>query len=284
MNAFWSQLGNPPITSDIGGCNHFVVLDAAQIDRYASLIAAFHGAISSVALFGDPLAPSRRDATPHLLELHGLDSFPKLARILERAEASHGALTWLISPLTQTEITTRLKIRLDARLPDDYDCVNRFFDGRIAPHLHSALTPEQRRDFFSVAEQWWVIAPNYQWLSLECQFSDEDQFSGPLSVTAAQEASLIDGCYPYAVLEHFEHTDPELLETIPVAQRYAFIREALQAARRFGIESGSEAVLFCTLSLTRGERFHETPAWHAGLEQVLARETTLQQVVRNYRD
>lgn len=91
---------------------------------------------------------------------------------------------------------------------------------------------------------------------------------------------MIDNCYPYALIEHFERTDPELLETIPSPTRYAFMRETLQTARRYGIESGSEATLFCTLSMTRGRAFHETPEWQSGLADIRQGKAKLSDVVK----
>lgn len=280
MSSFWDKLPKPPVAANALNWWHYALLDAAQITRYDARFKAFGDAVDSVPLFGEPLAPERYDATPHLLALRGSKSFPSLARRLKEAEAGQGALSWLVSSLPLVELAARLKRRLDACLPDNVDCVNRFFDGRVAPHLHTTLTAAQCRDFFSVAEQWLVIAPDYQWHPLECQFSDEDRFSGPLCFTAAQEAHLIDNCYPYAVLEHFERTDPELLDTVPSPERYAFIRQALQTAQRYGIESGSEATLFCTLSMTRGRKFHEDTAWQSGLEAVRQGEAKLIDVVK----
>lgn len=280
MSSFWIELPTPVFSSSASNCRHYVLLDAAQIPRYEARFKAFGDAVDSVPLFGEPLAPERYDATPHLLALRGPKSFHALASRLKAAEAGHGALSWLVSPLPLVELATRLKRRLDARLPDDVDCVNRFFDGRVAPHLHAALTAEQCREFFAVAEQWLVIAPDYQWQTLECQFSEEDSFSGPLCFTVAQEAHLIDHCYPYAVLEHFEQTDPELLDTIPLPARYAFIHDALQTAQRYGIESGSESTLFCTLSMTRGVTFHADPAWQGRLEAVRQGKAKLSDVVK----
>lgn len=279
MYSFWNELPLPPSASTTD-CQHYALLDAAQIARYEVRFKPFAGAIESAPLFGEPLAPDRYDATPHLLALTAPNSFRGLARRLKEAEAGHGTLSWLVSPLPLAELVARLKLRLDARLPDDVDCVNRFFDGRVTPHLHAALTVEQRRTFFSVADQWLVIGPDFQWHPLGCEFSGEDCFSGPLNFTPSQEAQMIDNCYPYALIEHFERTDPELLETIPSPTRYAFMRETLQTARRYGIESGSEATLFCTLSMTRGVTFHETPEWQSGLADIRQGKAKLSDVVK----
>jgi len=279
MYSFWNELAFPP-TNSTTDYQCYALLDAAQIVRYEVRFKTFGGAIESAPLFGESLAPERYGATPHLLALNTPKSFHTLVSRLKEAEASHGALSWLVSPLPFAALLAGLKQRLDARLPDNIDCVNRFFDGRVAPHLHAALTADQRSAFFSVAEEWLVIGPDFQWHPLVCEFSDEDRFFGPLEFTTSQEAQMIDNCYPYALIEHFERTDPELLDTIPSHTRYAFMRETLQTARRYGIESGSEATLFCTLSMTRGAAFHETPAWQSGLADIRQGKAKLSDVVK----
>lgn len=284
MGNFWHELPPPPVDAQADGNEgqprHYILLDAAQIDRYSSRFADARDVIAAQPLLGQPLAPERHDATPHLLHVSAPQSLLSIARKLATAEASHGALTWLVSPLPLAELARRLKRRLDITLPDQLGCMNRYYDGRVAPHLHAALTPEQRRDFFSVARQWLVIGPDDQWLSLACEYAAEDPFSGPLVVNTGQEARIIDGCYPYAIIEHFERTDPELLDTLPPAGRYAFIRDALEAARQFGIESGSEATLFCTLAMTRGMDFYRQAEWKDGLEQIRQGQSRLADVLR----
>ena len=195
-----------------------------------------------------------------------------------------GALSWLVSPLGIDALASRLRARLDARLPDNFSCVNRYFDGRITPHLHGCLTDAQRAAFFSVSTQWWVVSHNHQWQSLACAFALHDPFNAPQVLNEAEQAQMIDACYPYTVIEHFAQTDEELLDEVPAAERYGFFRQALIAAARFGIEGGASAILFCTLTLTRGPNFYAQATWPALLERVKRGELTLQQAVKAQHD
>lgn len=280
MSSFWSELSSPPIHHVFSAGKYYALIDAAQVERFSRTINSKNGSVQGqVALFGEVIAPERHDATPHLFEITGPKYYATLIRQLSRIEASHGAITCLVSPLELPELAARLKRRLDAKLPDGVDCVNRFFDGRITPHLHACLSDEQRAIFFSVAEQWMVVGHDYEWQALDCHFTAHDHFSGPLLFNTKQEAYLIDHCYPYALIEHFERTDSELLDTVEPNRRYRFFQKAIEAAERYNIEGSSDITLFCTLSLTRGAGFHEETPWAEKLQAVQAGKINLQEVI-----
>lgn len=285
MASFWFDLPSPPILPVAGTSHYYAMIDGAQVERFSQRINASGTAISGrVALFGEPIAPDRFDATPHLFEIRDPADYAVIIRQLSRAETGHGALSLLVSPLELPEMATRLKRRMDVKLQDDVDCVNRFFDARITPHLHACLSNEQRPRFFSVAEQWLVVGHDYEWLSLPCHCADEDLFSGPLTLNAKQEAYLIDHCYPYALVEHFERTDPELLDNVEPKRHYKFFQKAIEAAERYNIEGASDITLFCTMSLTRGAGFHKEAPWAEKLEAVQAGTATLQQILKSIHD
>lgn len=257
-----------------------MLLDAAQIERFSVWIPPIKVITAMASVFREPpQAPDHFNVTPHLAEISDPEKFWQLAYRLAQCSASHGAMTWLVSPLPLAELTTRLRLRLDARLPDNFDCINRYYDGRVLPHLHACLTDAQRDAFFSLAEQWWFVSPAFEWQSLPCRWREADSFTAPLELDAKQEAHLIDACYPYAVIEHFERSDPELLDSLPPLQRYGFMREALRAAANFGIED-SEAILFCTLAMTRGADFYKEAAWANGLKSVQQGKATLSDVLK----
>ena len=232
MTSFWFNVPTPPLQPVSGPTRYYAMIDAAQVEGFSQRVNVNGAAIlGRCALFGDPIAPDRFDATPHLFEVRDPNAYAMLTRRLSQMEASHGALTLLVSPLNFSELTARLKCRMDVKLQDDVDCVNRFFDGRISQHLHACLSNEQRTAFFSVAEQWMVVGHDHEWQALTCHCTDEDPFSGPLILNVQQEIYLIDHCYPYALIEHFERTDPELLDTVEPKQRYRFSRKRLKQRR-----------------------------------------------------
>jgi hypothetical protein len=277
----WSELGAPKTQAPVQGERQYVLIDAAQVDRLNDRLPNLGSVSRHESVFAAPIAPSLADASPHVLEVSGENAYGDLLRgDFADAVAFFGALTWLVSPLSLSDLAARLRLRLDAQLPDRFDCVNRFFDARIAPHLHECLTGRQRVEFFSVSTQWWVVSHTHAWQSLACSFSSGDPFTAPLALDEAQQAFMIDACYPYSVIDHFRETDEELLNQVPASEHYGLFRRALEVASDYGIDGGATAILFCTLILTRGPTFYEQPEWRIALERVKRGEITLQQAVK----
>ncbi len=285
FHASWSSLGAPALRPLAQAERQYALIDGAQVDRLGQLLSTLCGGVRHRSVFLSPLAPDLANATPHLVEMEGQDAYRALLTpTFVGAVPFYGALSWLISPLAIDELAARLRHRLDVVLPDRFDCVNRFFDARIAPALSECLTTPQRADFFSVSTQWWVVSHQHRWQSLPCRFSLPDPYTAPLLLDDAQQAHMIDVCYPYSVIEHFRQTDEELLDQIPEAEQYGLFRQALSIAASYGIDGGPSAILFCTLAITRGPTFHMEPEWHAALEQIKRREITLQQAVKARHD
>jgi Domain of unknown function (DUF4123) len=280
----WTSVGPPKLMSLNDGDHHYALIDAAQIDRFSAKLGGTRAVRAHEPLFGLPIAPANADATPHLLSVAGLDALRSLTGTWTDRHTSHGAIAWLISPLPHRELAARLRARLDARLPDRFDCVNRYFDGRVTPHLHDCLEASQREVFFSVCRQWWAVDHTHRWRSLPCTFLTLDTFEPPLELNDGQQAHLVDACYPHAVIEHFVQTDEDLLKEVPAAERYGFFRNTLRTAADYGIEGGATAILFCTLALTRGPNFHIEPEWQAALQEVRTGKSTLQQAVKAQHD
>lgn len=285
MPSFWSNLPPLPVADTSESVRYYALIDAAQLERFSQTMKLKSDSIlSRVALLGEQIAPDRYDASPHLLELAGPNSYRNLVGQFARLNASPGVMTCLASALAASELAARLRRRLDAILPDEVECINRFFDGRISPHLHACLDDQQRSEFFSLATQWLVVGHDYTWQSLACHFAEHDPYSGPLAISTRQEAYLIDHCYPYALIEHFERTDADLLDGVPAAQRYRFFKDAMAAAEEYGIERSSDITLFCTLSMTRGASFHEQAPWPEKLKAVQAGTASLQDVLKSIHD
>lgn len=237
-----------------------------------------------MALLGEVISPEQHDASPHLYELTAPEIYRRFLHQLSRTHASHGAMSCLVSNLGLSELAARLKPRLNAKLPDEFECINRFYDGRITPHLHACLDKGQRSAFFSIAAQWLVIDHEHAWQALDCQFAEHDPFIGPLVFSCKQETYLIDHCYPYALIEHFERTDPELLDTVSAKEQYQFFQNAIEMAKQFGISQSSDTTLFCTLSLTRGANFHKEAPWPEKLKAVQAGTASLQEILKSIHD
>lgn len=273
----WKGIGLPDLAPESGDVQLVAMVDAAQVSNFSMLKWPW----LRHAVLVEPLAEDRFNATPHLFELPDTQDIGRLAAKLEAQSQSHGALSVFVARRPISTLAAAIRRRLDAVLPDGLDCMNRFFDGRVAPHVVAALTADQRRSFCAFASQWWVVGPDLRWLSLETsEAEDGDPFEPPLRLNELQQAKIIDACYPYALIEHFERTDEELLHRIPIERRYSVLANALQAAERYGLSDGPDAMLFCTLTMTRGERFFERADWQSALSRVQRGEIKLRDAMK----
>lgn len=280
----WHHIGNPPITVSSPGPYMYALIDGAQVDNYRKRFREVPGVVDRASLAGSDLTAERENATQHVLRLDDLNALKSVCARVSRSSVSHGALSIVVSSLETGVLAQWLRKRLDVTLPDQFDCINRFFDGRVAPHWMSVLTSEQRARFGAFASQWWVASHEHIWMQLACTEIMPDPFEGSLTISESQQAAMIDACYPYTVIDHFEQTDPELLERVPPAAQYGWFQKALDIARRYGIEDGPDSMLFCTLTLTRGESFYEAPAWRAGLQRLQLRQTRLRDLMKANND
>lgn len=276
----WSQVGIPALPELHGQHHLYALVDGAQVTEYRRQFLNVPGVVNQFALSGADLLPDRFNASAHLLQLEHLDMAASLCSRLAKASTSHGALSLLVAESPLEVLASALRLRLDVTLPDQFDCTNRFFDGRVAPHWIACLTPEQRAAFCAFASQWWVVSHEHIWQQLACKEVHPDPFTTPFVINETQQAAMIDACYPYAVIDHFEETDPELLERVSPAAQYKWFRDALLVAASYGIDSGPETMLFCTLTLTRGARFYEAPAWREGLLKLKLRQTRLADLMK----
>lgn len=280
----WHLAGLPPIAPLLTGQTLYALIDGAQVENYRKHFRDIPGTLNRASLAGTDLTPDQANATQHLLRLFDLNTLKHVQTCVSRSSLSHGAMSVIVSSLDIAELAAALRKRLDLTLPDQFDCINRFFDGRVAPHWLSVLTAEQRPRFAAFASQWWVVSHQHVWISLGCNEIRPDPYDEPMVINERQQADMVDACFPYTVIEHFEQTDPELLERVPPAAQYGWFQKALAVARRYGIDDGPDSMLFCTLTLTRGERFFDTPSWREGLQQLQLRQTRLRDLMKAVHD
>ena len=276
----WHQVGIPTLPNLNEQRHLYALVDGAQVMEYRRHFLNVPGVVNQLALLGADMLPDRVNASVHLLHLERLDVMNGLLHRLTKTSTSHGALSLLVTKSPLEALANALRLRLDVTLPDQFDCTNRFFDGRVAPHWVACLATVQKERFCAFASQWWVVSHEHVWQQLACSELHPDPFTTPFVINEAQQAAMIDACYPYAVIDHFNETDPELLERVAPAAQYKWFRDALQVAERYGIDSGPETMLFCTLTLTRGPLFYEAPAWREGLLKLKKRQTRLADLMK----
>ena len=262
----------------------YLLIDGAQTNRLLPKIQKNRYCAEHLSLFDGTLEEANADVAPYLVRVKDLSELTKAIDSLKSTLRSEGALSVLVTPLSADALKHRLIERLNAKLPDNFDCLLRFFDARVLPHLHQALNPAQQAAFFGPVKQWWYPSHQRQWKALSVKFAEINTFESPLELNDQQQNALIDALYPYSVIEHFMITDEALLDSVAPADRYAFFARLLKAAAQYGIDGGATAILFCTLGLTRGPDFYEQADWQSGLNRVKRGEITLQQAVKAHHD
>jgi hypothetical protein len=176
-------------------------------------------------------------------------------RIVERAQGSH-YLSWITSTLPHADLRDHLAGLLDIETEDGSSWVMRYFDTRVLPVWHAALTAEQRGHVFGPLIHWGY----FNRAGESCVLHGEQRAEAPmpkmLKLTQDQENVLLDAAYPDAVIQQLESAGNEDLMALPDGERYPFIaRQIGKAQERYGIKSAPDILLFCTLALAGGEGF-----------------------------
>ncbi len=241
----------------------YLLLDGAQCAQPQAVLKRLPYAASR--LFDGLLADGSADTSVYLVPLPAaLDLEEAMPRLQEDIQ-SLGALTLLESPLESGELAQRLARRLDARYPNGKEFIARFYDGRVLPWWVQALDDAQRHDFLAVGERWHYVTHDHRWDTLTLHCPAQDPHAVPWTLDAPQRHALIDASYPYTLIEHFQLTDPELLDRLPSANWYAFLRNAVAVASAFGIEDSRRVVMVCTWALLVGDDLGEDPEWQVRL-------------------
>lgn len=185
----------------------------------------------------------------------------------------------IASPLNIEELARRLKLRLDAMLPDDMAIMLRFFDPRVFEELSKVLLPEQKELFLSVGYQWWYIDRRGQLQNVASVFLDSDMFEPPLVLDDDQESALIDASEPDQVAQMLTTSTPNEYTALQSHARFDFVQRHMKAARDLNIAATHELAFYCALALMYGEDFAAKPDWHTTLQEVKKGQITLQQAV-----
>src|SRR5690606_259188 len=104
-------------------------------------------------------------------------------------------------------------------------------------------------DFFALGHAWWYVTPHMTWEAIALVEAEIDPYTPPLELDDTQRRRLMDDAYPYALIDHFALTDPELLERVPPADRYRFFHDCMRMAAGHGIRDASKLVMVCTWAL-----------------------------------
>lgn len=258
------------------GQHRYLLLDGAQCDAPQAVLQFLPHAGSR--LFDGLLADGSADTSVYLARLPAeLPALALLLRLAGHAKAL-GAATVIESPLAQEALLQRLSRRLDARYPNGKEFLARFYDGRVLPWWVQALDAEQRDTFLALGDRWHFVTHDHRWDSLALTCPAQDPHTQPWTLEAEQRRVLIDSSYPYTLIEHYQLTDPELLDRLPSANWYRFLRSAVEVAARFGIEDSRRVLMVCTWALLVGDDLADDPVWQRRLQDFADGRRTAKQI------
>jgi hypothetical protein len=193
--------------------------------------------------------------------------------------AYSSSLILIASPLSMRVLAERLTARLDAKISEDMDVLLRFFDPRVFEQLVRFLSIEQRASFLSVASAWWYVNTIGELQAVEAQFSDEDAFCPPLTLSARQEHELVAASEIDQIEEQLRRSVPNEFARLAGAERHRFLARHIDRAREFRIRSTRELVLYCALALVYGPDFSTRPEWAPKLDLIRRGKNELSGVV-----
>ncbi len=234
----------------------------------------------SACLFEGTIQANAEAVAPWLLRIGNADSERRRLRDCVDAALTYPALSWIVTPLSLDELLTRLRRRLDARLPDSYDVLLRFYDPRVLPMLSARLHEPQQRAFFCVCSQWLYLDRDDKLQRIESVAAREgDILETMLELDANQQNALIAAAEIDVILNDLGNVNMQPFMEMTRTQRYHFAARQLAHTRDLKLEQPHEAMTLCMLALTLGEDFVQQPNWQAALDQVRERQITLDQAI-----
>jgi hypothetical protein len=275
--AAWSEAVNNDSTLRL-----FALFDCAQDKRIVSMIES--DAAPNECMFGYELGSPIAKSTPRLVAL----SETGMSRLLTwsiRSMHARPIATLIASSLNLPSLSLHLRRCIDVELEGLDSMYLAIWDPVILATLVGqaddatlhvqgpALRPEQVSDLLAPLSHWWyfdragnlhdAVAP--QWRK-----EQHDRPAQRMVLDADQVDLLVEASVPDHLLQHIRQNQPELLERMPNAHHYQFVRQQLRRAREHGLEGTGDLVNYTCLALAFGSQFDELPSVAELLGQVKA--------------
>lgn len=241
----------------------YLLIDGAQCNHMQMLREKLRLPVR--ALFDGQLSDGSADASVYLAKLPADAKVDSYLQCIEVSARGPGVLTLIDSSLHLNDLQQWLQRRLDSIYPNGKPFLSRFYDARVLPWWIQAMNAEQRQTFLAVGTRWWYLSHNLRWISQELHCPEMDPHDPPWVLETDQRHALIESSYPYVLMDHFQLTDPGLLQRIPPSRWYIHIREVVAMASALGIEDSRRVLMVVTWSLLAGEGFMTNGLWQARL-------------------
>lgn len=169
----------------------------------------------------------------------------------------------IVSALTHEALVAHLAPMIDVQLEQmDSTMLMRFFDPRVLPFWLDML-PAEHLAWLARGVRGWIYRDaqeNLRTTQIETPPKVDSIATFPLQLSQQQEDDLLAACYPYTMVERLRAEFPALMERVPTAQHYDFVRNQLDRCRGYGADSPASMLIYCELALNYGPRFDEHPA------------------------
>lgn len=254
---------------------------APRINRFAQRRLSGHP--HAVLLHGTPESHLADRFSPWLVAIPGEEAEAwqtgktvGLLRELCLLAQTYPAISWLWSSNSLPDMANHLRFFMGGELWNEQtnaaegDVFLRYFDARVLPGFISLLTPAQRDAFLLPIDTWCLWDRHLHWHVW--QGSDQAvSATDPtiLRYSLAQQERLARQTQPDKILHLIHETHgttadgtplrAELLDLLPDAQ-YRRIAPLVGEARRLGLTSDADLMLFCVLALDVHPQFFEHPA------------------------
>lgn len=192
---------------------------------------------------------------------------PLLHKWRPESDHEHPDIVWpassvIVSTMTQAELAAHLVPMLDVQLDQmESTMLMRFFDPRVLPFWLDTL-PAEHRAYLALGVHAWIHEDAERSLRarrIEVPPSLTKAVEFPLQLSQQQENDLLAACYPYTVVERLRGEYPALMEKLPEARHYGFVRDQLDRCHAHGVDSPAALFIYCGLALRYGARFDEHP-------------------------
>jgi hypothetical protein len=248
--------------------NWYVIADSAQNNLLPD--ALIKPGCLARCLFGASQHSPIAEYAPHLIELESpLEDGQAWKRISLMAKA-HPCISVIASEENFETLCRHLTGCIEVALPDGQEIFFAFWDAAILGTLFGqrddstlhvkgpVLTMEQRTSLVGGMTQWWYWDRAKILHQIICDKSGERPAALPLKLEQQQVDDLVEASVPDHVLYYLELNQPFLIDKIPLAHRYEFVRQSLVVARDIGLAQMGEIVNFLCVQLIYGERMRES--------------------------
>lgn len=169
----------------------------------------------------------------------------------------------IVSALTLEALAAHLAPMLDVQLEQmENTMLMRFFDPRVLPFWLDML-PAEHLAWLARGVRSWIyldIHQNLHAARIEEPAKTDKIVRFPLQISQQQEDDLLAACYPYTMIERLRSEFAPLMERVPEARQYDFVRDQLDRCRARGADSPASLLTWCELALRYGPHFDEHPA------------------------